>query len=771
MIQWICLLLAVGLGLSAGQSLGVLLQGSTYQLYSSNDSVTNFTRLSQNAALHAPYGTAIYGNSSSRLLSGTVNRALCEWDLQGELERPLRCVQLSTVPRDLVYMPHPRYPYVLIAVPEQNTVLALDYTSFQLDSAPWYSAAQNPQFLSPTALEYDSDSNHVYVALESSDCIMRFSSDGRLLDGAWALLPRPRFLVLDRHTPPTASLYVLTSDLSLPELYRFRLSDGSSLSTLANLDGDWYPNSLHDSLASIALDDSGILYALWTHADGITAFSMQNASALQSVPLLLDSLWNPVAMIRQETQGGSNIELVVDQMAWYDTNNTQEVFEACTPGVASGATLDGSSISTVWQCPRENSTGSLLGAQLVVTDSRSVYRLVYNGQSALCFDRYLVHPSLSWNLSGSALSSDGDLLVSAAPDRRKVYRVQRACDPSDPADPVLLVNRSLDLCPPTDHCVYFSPQVGVLCMLAATQGGTISCTNGMFSPLQDINIANILMQLVGVSFRGQQLWLGLRNGTALSFTWPDLQLYNQEDPADARNVTYLGFTMDTATGAAVWLLSATSRIPAYVWTSSLYPPAFYHTRASPSGARQQMVLPALAPFSSQWALSHVSPTLFPTEPSSAIFNLAFVALIGLCVMLLLLVCLVCCVWFRRSYRKQGDSGASIKYHNLNDDDTRLPSHLMACLPVRSFLRRSFCCLQCCYDPERGLLHWWAGYWCLGGDSKRDRERRRKKKSEMELSPPAAGSNPFAPAETEGQTPPASEPFVAGSSATLQSIPI
>jgi hypothetical protein len=753
---------------------------SSFVFYEPSVPVRNISRgLTQT---RAPFGTAVFGNSSQRLLSTSKDNQLCEWDLSLGLSAPFRCVALpvTSVPRDLVYMPHPHYPYILVSVPNENLVLGVYYIDFSVDTTPWFSVAQHPSFLAPVALEYDSVTDYVYVALEGSDSIMQFDSDGVLLQASWQRVPRPRFLQLDRDVQP-ASLFCLTADLSLPELYQFRLSDAANLGTVANLDGSWFPDdasiSGDDSVRSISVSH-GALYALWHHEDSVSAFSMRDASEIISLPnpqlrALQGLFLDPVALLRQETQGHNDIMGVVDVKSWFSlSQNTTSYqhFEACVPGLASGDTLK--HVHSVQLCPNgQNDTDSIL----LVTDARSVYRLKYSGIGTLCFQDYVISPSEGWNISDSALDVAGQLLVSVPEDRRRIWLVPNACN-ATAQSPRVLESHTMDPCA---GCNYFSPAREILCQLNVVRNHTVTCSNGIMLPLK---LGGERVSVLSSSFSNEVLWIALTNGTVISFSWPNFEFFSQDDPVSAVNCTFLGFTMDRATGGPVWLLSNDSLVPVYMWTSSPAIPSFLISRVGVVQRRRQfMMSPLSVPLVSQWAIPYVSPTPYPTHGGP--MDPALIAMIILVCLMCGSVCLGCwvCCCRNRCCRRQKD-GANIHYSNLDDGQDRVPNngtlpHIRRFKWARDFVRQCCCFCRCCYDPNTGTIRF--GHYYLGG--KPLAPRGAQELNESLLQPPSASST-ATPFDEPAASPQGAyvisddpvdggEPLFSASGASLHSIPL
>ena len=766
----------------------------------------SFTRLVAAYQVDEPRASAaIFGPTQTTLLTVSESLAggirLCEWNISREDNTPLRCIGLGSVqtmglPHDMVYVA----PNILIAFPSANTVLSVNYVSFQVDSNPWMSSAVDSFFLAPSALEFDAIVGQIYVALQDADAVRRFTVDGTVIDSAaapWISVPRPSILVLTRNdTVP--SLYVLTNDATLPEMYKFRLGDGASLSVVANSEGDWFPDNSTELVSATVQD--GTLYTLSQRdPGGVSAFSVISANPidLSADPVfapLNAELVAPLALIKDAQS--SSLLGVIDSQGFFDLAGNSFFFDACTPGMASGGTLDGSSVMSI-----------LLSGdtQLLVADTRSLYWLSLknsNGsQQLMCFDGYVIDPETMRALLSENSVSVADAIevyedrliavITSSLSNWSVYWIN--VYDGTTASPVTASLPSYQ-----GHVSRFAIAPSVVCELRLDTSAILACTNGTFQKLTNTSLETA----VDAAWDRTRLriWITFRNGSVLL-----------ADPAGASIDHYLtvvqptltdsrveAFLFDTNTSTPSWIISQSISNPnrrrrqvttavsrSYAWYS-----CSFDNNANPSVLYLQ-VTNVLGNFSSSNMLSSVfattgsfgsTLTIVP-EPSEC--SGSFIQCnpgrfgIGLAIIMLLMIwgviILLLCLRKRRRTREQRPYSRMTFDTNGNQSETTKP-HLTACRWLRTLIKKVFCFCHCCYDSSTGYLC--CCYSLLGGQIRISQQM--KNVTETDTNGTAAVSefvdttssfsitdNTAASGEQQQST--GTDPFVGGSGNTMHSV--
>jgi hypothetical protein len=688
---------------------------SNYTFVSSDLAVPalSFIRSRAAFALDSPYGTAIFGPTTSSLLTTSVSNGgvrLCEWNLLSNNYTPVRCTVIGTeVPTDMVYVGSS----ILVAMPSIDSVISVNYPTFHVE--PWMSVDNDATFLAPVALEYDPNGGVVYVALKNADMIRRFSPNGVFIDSSAApfvSIPRPRFMELARDASPP-SLYVLTSDLTLPELYKFRVPDGASLSTLANDDGDWYPEANDSSVRSIAVA-SDILYTLYRSNDGInpnvvTAFSLLSADVVLGTMGQLTSLTfdDPIAFVRSEPN--SAVGGIVDARSWTPTAPLAPrlFFDACTPGMASGGTLDGDAVLRVFACSNTS---------LLVVDTQSLYLLSYSGV-ALCYGGPVADPSAF----GGGRLLDAALYNTTAFVRAQNSTYYNITDACSSAATISLFDNVLP--PQYDlNTTLFAPSDSKLCEVRLDSTALLVCTDGTFESL----ISGSLVGALGVAYDTKRdiVWVSFENGTLVLVNLTSRITHTIVPENNAFALT--SFLFDPMSGTASWIATqpttrqvTTTTIATYLWITAVYDnDDLLLARQSQFRTVRLLGNYTISGFGASLATFGPIAVANYTTPSSCWFLLCNDgAFIGGTLLVVLFfgfwVILIVCAAVRRHRRNRGVTFSAI---NTVDDDSSLmspesinghtgaaPPHVRRFKWLREKIRGLFCFCHCCYDPISGLL--------------------------------------------------------------------
>lgn len=667
----------------------------------------------------SPDGAAIIAGRTGRLLTTSVSDhdgsvRLCEWDYSSSSsDGPLRCAILDEAggsPRDMAYLP--ARDLVLVVIPERHAILAVRYSNFSLGDSIWFDAGRDSQFRNPSAIEYDSENSWVFVSLEGSDSIWRITDDGRLVTRDWAVVPRPKFLMLDRHaTPP--SLYSLTADVSLPELHRLRLSDAASISTSANMAGEWYPSSSavnNDSLWTVSIDsEEKVFYALWEHSNSIDAFSLASGSRLRGP--LQDSFLNqignqtqlpliePVAIVRDEWAGSVDAVAVVDAYSWRARGQSHvTILDGCSAEAASGATLD---LSRAMAIDYSNST------TLMVADDEEVFTISL-GDSKACFEQYLwrYDPASENRIAAVWLnSSTGDALL------RLTH-----------ANPVIRVGKYRQV---TSHFELPRPLSERLFQRSDGRGCTVDLSNGTIycENNHTATIGGSLLNASLVTYDATRdcLFAANLDGSFVRYSIDSgAVLYHSRKLLAQSTATPVAVALDGSSGIAAWISQDTNttevhwhewddRIESFVTVAQFKPKAsvFAHPVLYVNRPEFRFV------------------PRCPGDPGCREGRSASLwVAIGMGAMLLLWIVVIGVVCFRK---KRSKDAARLE---LQEDDSELvdsrPTYLRAeesgdyreyekrgwKRTVRRIIRRLFCFCRCCYNPVTGNLR--CCYSCLRG---------------------------------------------------------
>ncbi len=645
---------------------------------SSGATLPNFRRSASVFAQDSPSGPSSYGPTPDSLLT-TNEHWLCEWNGASSSSEPVRCTSIPGPIGAIAYVA----PNILLAIPADDLILSMDYASFQVAAEPWMSSRTDSGFRGPSAIEYDSVGGTVYVALEDADCVRRYSADGFPIDLVpWVYVPRPHFLVLARASVDVPSLYVLTSDQTLPELYRLRLGDGASLSVLADEAGDW---SL-DSLRSIAIGN-GALYALFNATKTMRSFSLTDGSEeTPSGPYLL----NPASIVRDAS---GNVDSVVDSYRWTHSGQLDDfVFDQCSQGTASGATLDGSAIVGIFLC--DNST-------VVVADPRSVYKLSLNGSgTGLCFSGY------EWFSSGTAQIVDafmGDTSLFLVDNSWNVYSIYGICRLSSVNN--LTIAGTL---PPYSGSgnARFALDGTIPCELRLDASAILACSNGTFYAVIPASLASAI-GAAWDSARGK-IWIAFSNGSVVladSRGWQMLA-----GPVVGSRV-FEAFFFES--GSPSWIISddATSasgrkrlRVYAWVMATEITSTSIAYSTLSILGTVSSTTFAVFGHLVSPPTTAPPPPSCNPGDPAckedQVVVFIVTVAFLFFWVVIFLAIII------RRHVRANKPPQ---RYDRL---ESRSPKHVKGCEPARGLVRRLFCFCTSCYDENTGFLR--CCYCLLGG---------------------------------------------------------
>jgi hypothetical protein len=747
----------------------------TSSFITTGGTVERLTRSAAAYAAHRPApGGAIFGLTYGSTLITVVSdggNQICEWSLRGSDTAPLRCVGMPTTSAiaDIVLVnanTDTASPIVLVAIPDDNTVLQVLYANFSVSPQAWMNNEIDPQFLAPVALEYDFTGSLVYVALEGANAVRRYStsSDGNApasaVDSAtvpFVALPRPRFIALNRNIAAAVnSLYVLTSDLTLPELYEFRLGDGSSLSVLANDDGDWYPDNITDILDMTLPTGSQNLHLLLEGTSAVATFSLYSAA--------LTGHWSnnnatgyldPVAIVRSALL--SRVAGVVDSAAFWgtDTSLPPFYFDSCTPGMASGNTLDGAAIVALFYDVTDNTT-------LYVVDNQSIYRLA-NG----CFDGYLVSPNAGFTieaafwcvntatslpdlttlgfLATNASSSGWLTLFSLSLETGSLVDLQdeliRTVNLTDNNSILDFINPLA----PSQSLGYFEVLPGVACMVSLDS--TLTCTDGTIVQL----IPNITASGPSSLFAAgaltaawdplrQQIWIAFANGSVLTINYnvssaPSSSLGGMTlyEPTNSLGANVTAFFLDASctpnwilgddNGTLLWC-TAVNFAPGYKFNfaviqsaSRLFPLSMSVWAVFGTPAQQIFDNTPYSPSSScNDGFVHCEPERFWLIIVVAVFVAVWIVLIG-----------IICVRRKVRNSRRGTFGmrgsrayvpmdtfpAAAGGGGESGVDQARGDHMRCCRGLRDTIRHLCCFCSCCYSPQTGALCW-PFYYFVGG---------------------------------------------------------
>ena len=345
-----------------------------------------YTRTLANFRAVGPQGYAASVDKTTNTIFTASSTAtgwrVCAWKGNGGDETPQCSAQIATladgVPTCMVYLGD-LDDVLLVVFPIAGKIVWLRGRGLTVASQAWASLSGMPVHLA-----VDETRSIVYVALLNSNRIVRYDFSGTPLDAddnPWLLVPRPRFVLINKLANGDSTFYVMSLDADEPELHLFDAL-GNSLGSISDPVGQWVcdepggpapaPGSEYiPRVISIGVDN-GVIYALKNnHHAQVDEYSFYTGLPREVAhPLFVK---DGVALVPNLAEGLATPSALVDS---YSVTNEEGkyIFLECSGG---GNTLD--NILGVWPCGNSANT--------IAYDNQNIYLIDSRG----CFVSYVYH--------------------------------------------------------------------------------------------------------------------------------------------------------------------------------------------------------------------------------------------------------------------------------------------------------------------------------------------------------------------------------------------